>query len=133
MKSISAVAISDGLSPGAFAAAGILTGSAVFVLGLTQTIDLANRVIPRSIVAGMQIGLGIKMAAQSASYWKSQKWLDGVDCRTTSLICLLLSFVLMLRTKLPTALIVFGVGLVLTGISMATKGAELNAGSFELP
>jgi len=133
MKSISAVAISDGLSSGAFAAAGILTGSAVLVLGLTQTIDLANRVIPRSVIAGMQIGLGIKMAAQSASYWKSQKWLDQVDCRATSLICLLFSFVLVLRTKLPTALIVFSIGLVLTAISMATKGAELNAGRFQLP
>merc|ERR1719458_1727897 len=133
MKSIAAVAISDGLSSGAFAAAGILTGSAVLVLGLTQTIDLANRAIPKTIIAGMQIGLGIKMAAQSASNWKNQRWLDGVDCRTTSLICLLLSFVLMLRTKLPTALIVFVIGLVLTAVSMATKGVGLNAGGFQLP
>jgi len=133
MKSIAAVAISDGLSSGAFAAAGILTGSAVLVLGLTQTIDLANRAIPKTIIAGMQIGLGIKMAAQSASNWKNQRWLDGVDCRTTSLICLLLSFVLMLRTKLPTALIVFVIGLVITAVSMATKGVGLNAGGFQLP
>lgn len=33
MKSISAVAIADGLSPGAFAASGIITGGVVWILG----------------------------------------------------------------------------------------------------
>merc|ERR1719181_2214814 len=60
MKSIAAVAISDGMSPGAFAAAGVLTGSMVTILGLTKTIELANKAIPQCVIAGMQVGLGTK-------------------------------------------------------------------------
>eukprot|EP00418_Pyrodinium_bahamense_P055048 CAMPEP_0179162456 /NCGR_PEP_ID=MMETSP0796-20121207/79587_1 /TAXON_ID=73915 /ORGANISM="Pyrodinium bahamense, Strain pbaha01" /LENGTH=470 /DNA_ID=CAMNT_0020864663 /DNA_START=1 /DNA_END=1410 /DNA_ORIENTATION=- len=126
MKSIAAVAISDGLSPGTFAAAGLLTGAAV-----TQTIDLANRAIPRCVVAGMQVGLGLRMAAQGCGYWHGRQWLDGVDCKLTALACLVLTLVLMLRTRLPTALIIFTLGLGLTIIKMVHDGASFGFGAFE--
>merc|ERR1719330_507063 len=52
MKSIAAVAINDGFEPGAFAAAGIITGAIVWLLGITQLIDVLNWLIPGSVIAG---------------------------------------------------------------------------------
>jgi hypothetical protein len=123
MKSIAAVAISDGMAPEAFAAAGVLTGSAVMILGLTQTIEIANKAIPHCVIAGMQLGLGTKMAAQGCSYWHEHKWLDGIDSKLTALLCLLVALGMMLRTRLPTALIIFTFGIILTIGQMVKNGS----------
>merc|ERR1719482_2657398 len=123
MKSIAAVAISDGMAPEAFAAAGGLTGSAVMILGLTQTIEIANKAIPHCVIAGMQLGLGTKMAAQGCSYWHEHQWLDGIDSKLTALLCLLMALGMMLRTRLPTALIIFTFGIILTIGQMVKNGS----------
>lgn len=132
MKSIAAVAIADGMTPGAFAAAGILVGGIMMVLGLTGTIDVANRLVPGSVIAGMQVGLGVKMAAQGCGYWHDHGWLDGVDSKLTALLCFLATVVLMLRTKLPTALVVFMGGVALTITRMFLQGTDLEFGLMSL-
>lgn len=113
MKSICAVALNEGMTRGAFAASGILTGGIVALIGGTRTIELVNKLIPPSVIAGMQVGLGVKMAGHGCEYWLHVGWL-GIDSKTTALVSLALTLGLMLRTKLPTALIVFGLGTVLT-------------------
>merc|ERR1719272_2928478 len=110
MKSIAAVAISDGLSPGGMAAAGILTGALVTVLGVTQMIELASNIIPLSVIAGMQIGLGVKMAAKGCSYWHQNGWIDAGDCKLTALLCFLMALCLVMKTRLPAALMIFCLG-----------------------
>lgn len=62
MKAIAAVAVAEGLSAGAISAAGLFMGVAVFALALVGGIDLIAGRIPRSIVRGIQAGVGIKLA-----------------------------------------------------------------------
>jgi len=121
MKSICAVAISDGMTPGAFSAAGILTGAMVAFIGVTRLIEVVNMLIAPSVIAGMQIGLGVKMAASGCANWLDHTWIDDIDCRVTALVCLLLTLFLLLRTNLPTALIIFAGGLVLTIVEMVHR------------
>src|SRR3954453_20407548 len=61
MKAISAVILTGGLSPGEVAAAGIMTGLVLLVLGITGWITRLARAIPQSISAGLQLGLGLLM------------------------------------------------------------------------
>ena len=61
MKTVAAAAIADGLSAGAVSAAGIFVGAAVLLLGSTGTIEAVNRLVPRSVVSGIQLGLGFRM------------------------------------------------------------------------
>jgi len=126
MKSIAAVAIADGMGPGAFAAAGILTGGIVWVLGMTRTIELVNKLIPKSIIAGMQIGLGLRMASKGVNYWYACGWLDGVDSKTTGLLCFFLAACMMTKTSWPTALIIFTLGTIATLVRMALQGTEFH-------
>jgi hypothetical protein len=61
MKAISAVILTHGLRPGEVAAAGILIGSLLLVLGITGWISHLARGIPQSVAAGLQLGLGLLM------------------------------------------------------------------------
>jgi predicted benzoate:H+ symporter BenE len=61
MKAISAVILTGGLRPGEVAAAGIIMGLALLVLGITGWIGRLARVIPQSVSAGLQLGLGLLM------------------------------------------------------------------------
>jgi len=62
MKAVSALILTGGLRPGEVAAAGIMLGFVLLVLGLTGWIGRLARAIPQSVSAGLQLGLGLLMA-----------------------------------------------------------------------
>ena len=72
-------AIADGLSSGETAAAGLFVGGAVLVLGATGLVELVNRVVPRTVVSGIQLGLGIRMVALALTFMGAEPWraVDG--------------------------------------------------------
>ena len=61
MKAISAVILTGGLRPGEVAGAGVIMGVVLLVLGITGWIGRLARVIPQSVSAGLQLGLGLLM------------------------------------------------------------------------
>jgi MFS superfamily sulfate permease-like transporter len=61
MKAVSAVILTDGLRPGEVAAAGMMLGLILLVLGITGWIGRLARMIPQSVSAGLQLGLGLLM------------------------------------------------------------------------
>ena len=56
MKAISALLVTGQVGPGEIAAAGILLGATLLILGLTGTIGWLARVIPQSVSTGLQLG-----------------------------------------------------------------------------
>jgi MFS superfamily sulfate permease-like transporter len=61
MKAVSAVILTGGLTPPEVAAAGMMIGAVLFVLGVTGWIARLARLIPQSVAAGLQLGLGLLM------------------------------------------------------------------------
>jgi len=61
MKAVSAVILTSGLRSGEVAAAGIILGAILLALGLTGAISRFARLIPQSVSAGLQLGLGLLM------------------------------------------------------------------------
>ena len=61
---VAAVAIAEGLTAGSIAAAGLWIGAVVLVLllALFGGVDWIVRAIPRSVVRGIQAGVGLKPA-----------------------------------------------------------------------
>ena len=55
MKSIAAVALAQKLSNSQIMASGILTGSIVAAVGITNLISIVNRLVPNSVVRGLQV------------------------------------------------------------------------------
>lgn len=61
MKAVSAVILTSGMTPGEIAAAGIMLGIVLLVLGVSGLIGHVARVIPQSVGVGLQLGLGLLM------------------------------------------------------------------------
>jgi MFS superfamily sulfate permease-like transporter len=75
MKAISAVILTGGLSPGEVAAAGIMTGLVLLILGITGWITHLARAIPQSVSAGLQLGLGLLMGVLGLKLILETPWL----------------------------------------------------------
>jgi predicted benzoate:H+ symporter BenE len=75
MKAVSAVILTGGLRPGEVAAAGIMLGFVLLVLGVTGRIGRLARAIPQSISAGLQLGLGLLMAVLGLKLILQTPWI----------------------------------------------------------
>ena len=87
MKSISAVALSEGWNEGTVTAAGIWAGVFTLLLGITSLIEVVNKIVPRSVVSGLQIGVGIRLASKGVSMVSALSWANGYDCILVSIFC----------------------------------------------
>mmetsp|Transcript_3801 Transcript_3801/g.4981 ORF Transcript_3801/g.4981 Transcript_3801/m.4981 type:complete len:563 (-) Transcript_3801:1896-3584(-) len=90
MKSISAVALSENWNAGTVTAAGFLTGGAVFLLGITNLIEVANKIVPGNVVSGLQIGVGVRLASKGLNMVADLGWVDTYDCIILGIVCALL-------------------------------------------
>lgn len=62
MKAIVAVALVAEISPASIALSGMLIGAALLLLGGTGLIDRIARLVPQSVLTGLQLGLGLGLA-----------------------------------------------------------------------
>jgi MFS superfamily sulfate permease-like transporter len=65
MKAVAAVLLTAGITPAGLAASGVMIGVALLVLGLTGWITRLARLVPQSVLAGLQAGLGLALALVS--------------------------------------------------------------------
>ena len=59
MKAVAAVLLTAGATPATIAASGVMIGVVLLVLGGTGWIDRLGRLVPQSVLAGLQLGLGV--------------------------------------------------------------------------
>ena len=65
MKAVAAVLLTAGMTPAGLAASGVMIGVALLVLGVTGWIARLARLVPQSVLAGLQLGLGLALALVS--------------------------------------------------------------------
>jgi MFS superfamily sulfate permease-like transporter len=109
MKAVSAVLITSGLSPGEIAAAGLGLGLILLVLAVTGAIGWFARIVPQSVVTGLQLGLGITLALMSLELMAELPWL-GIT--TVGLLLLLLRV-----PRCPAALVALAAAIVLAQLN----------------
>lgn len=132
MKSIVAIAITEGLSENMIIAAGISAGLILLILALTGTIDLLRKYIPMAIVRGLQLAIGLKLLIKGISMVvDTGNWL-AVDSIFVGFLCFALLIMTTNKKKFPGALIVFSIGTVLLLISKPSILSSLTFG-WELP
>lgn len=61
MKAVAAVALVSAATPGAIAVAGVLIGVTLLFLGGSGLIDRLARLVPQSVLSGLQLGLGLAL------------------------------------------------------------------------
>lgn len=78
MKAVAALAITGSLSAEIVSASGILIGLVLIVLALSGLIERLQSLIPRSVLQGVQLGLGISLIVSAIGVSGMSLWLSGV-------------------------------------------------------
>lgn len=134
MKAIAAVAVTEKLTTPQILAAGVVTGAVIFFLGVTNLLGVVMRVVPKSVVRGIQLTLGLTLMLQAVQMAaQNEPWL-GADSILVALAGLLFSFVAFQRSW-PGALWIFLAGLAVTLATHpnAVSQLSLGFGGFALP
>lgn len=116
MKAIAAVAIAESLTPGAIAAAGLGTGLILLLLGVTRLVEVVERHVPRAVVRGIQLGIGLKLLIKGLELVRSTPpfALDGwiIAAAAAALVLAAARW-----ERFPSALVLLGAGLALLAAS----------------
>ncbi len=113
MKAIAAVALTEGLTTGQIVAAGASVSACVLILGITGLIDVVNRAIPRSVVRGIQVSVGLSLLIKGVHMVAGTKALFVADGLVTAAISVLVVLAMGQNRKIPAALLLFvgGIGI----------------------
>src|SRR5690606_14170347 len=116
MKVVAAVLLTTELTAAGLAASGVMIGVALLVLSLTGWMTWLARLVPQSVLAGLQLGLGMALALVSLDLMASAPVLAGL------VLCVLV--VLLPLPRYPSALVALALAVAL-GQLLGVSGAEL--------
>lgn len=134
MKAIATVAIAENMNEAQILAAGIGTGAVILLLAFTGLIKRLNQVIPKSVVRGLQLALGLKLIALAFEKIIGTHLVVGWDSIGMGVGCVALVLVFYFSTRVPGALVVFGIGLIGLIASHPSLLTDLQIGiSWKLP
>ncbi|MDX2011447.1 MAG: molybdate transporter family protein [Myxococcaceae bacterium] len=110
LKAMAAIMLAQKLSAGTLAGGGLVIGVTMLVLATTGLLDWIARVVPKEVVRGIQLGLGLSLATLGL---KDYVVSDGARGMTLAVIATLLLIALRGgRRRVPAPLLVMGLGLV---------------------
>jgi hypothetical protein len=104
MKAASAAALIEPMEPGAIAGAGIVIGAFFLLIGATGLVSRIAHILPATVAAGLQLGLGLSLAGLGVRLMEKQLWL-GVVISAFMLL-------LMRYKRAPVALVAVIVGII---------------------
>jgi len=105
MKAVAAVLLTAQLGPAELAASGVMIGAVLLVLGLTGWITRLARIVPQSVLSGLQLGLGLALGLVSLDLMATAPLLAMVT------VGLLLG--LLLVPRVPSALVALAAAVIL--------------------
>ena len=128
LKAMAAIAIAGKLAPPLLAAGGLLVGMIMLILARSGALEWIARTVPKPVVRGIQVGLGIQLAMLALT-----RFIPANGTRGWLLAAVSLVIILRLRKshRMPAALVVLALGLVVAALTWPA-GAPLPIG-FRLP
>ena len=130
LKAMAAIMLAERLSPGLLAGGGLVIGAAMLFLTVTGLLDWLVRVVPREVVRGIQLGLGITLATLALRDYAGADGLYGYVLAAVSFGLLL---ALRGQRKVPAPLVVMGLGLVYAFAFDLDADTFVSAAGFSLP
>ncbi|PVA08553.1 benzoate transporter [Pelagivirga sediminicola] len=79
MKAIAAMALVSEVTPASIAMSGMMIGGVLLFLGASGLIDRIARLVPQSIMAGLQLGLGLSLGWIALGLMQDQLWVGLVS------------------------------------------------------
>ena len=124
LKAMAAIAIAGKLAPPLLAAGGLIVGVVMLLLARSGALEWIARTVPKPVVRGIQVGLGIQLAILALTRFLSANGRAGWLLAAVSL-----ALVVGLRNnrRVPAALVVLALGLVVAALTWPA-GAPLPLG-----
>lgn len=129
LKAMAAIVIAQQTSASTLYGAGLAVGIAMLVLTATGLLDLLARVVPKSVVRGIQLGLGLQLASVALGKFVQADGLSGYALAACGFIVTIL---FLGNRRLPAALPVVFLGVVYAVIFHWDGGIARSIG-FRLP
>ncbi len=130
LKAMATLVIAQQIGGNVLLGAGLAIGVVMFVLSVTGLLDAIARWIPKVVVRGLQLGLGISLCALAFKNYIASDSIYGYVLALVSFIVILLFID---NKKFPASLLVVGLGIVYAMIfKINLEGIPASAG-FNLP
>lgn len=109
LKAMAALVIAGGIGGPVLFGAGLAIGVSMLILSVTGLVDLLARVVPKIVVRGIQLGLGLQLATLAL---KDYVRADGATGYVLAFLAFVLTVWLIGNRRFPAAIFVILLGLV---------------------
>lgn len=130
LKAVATIVIAQKLTGPVIYGGGLAIAFVMFILTQTRLLDRLARVVPKCVVRGIQLGLGLNLALLALKDYVGR---DGTGGYVLAGVAFLLIMLLLDNKRFPAALVVIGLGLVYAFL-FKINFADLKASAgFQLP
>lgn len=130
LKAVAVIVITQKIVPGVLYGGGLAIGIAMLVLTLTGGITLLARIVPKAVIRGLQMGLGIQLSLLALGDYVQA---DGMPGYGLAVLAFAVVIALYGNRRFPAALPVIVIG-VLYAFVFKLNGSDLaGAAGFSLP
>lgn len=130
LKAVAVIVIAGGVTPEVLYGGGLAIGGVMLLLTVTGLLTWLDRILPKSVIRGIQFGLGLTLAQLALGRYVTA---EGVGGYVLAGAAFLLVVVLSGNRKLPPAIPVIGLGLLWGWIVDVPSGAPAEAFGLALP
>jgi xanthine/uracil/vitamin C permease (AzgA family) len=130
LKAMAAIVIAQKLGGSVLFGAGLVIGVIMLVLTVTGLIEWLARVVPKTVVRGIQFGLGLQLGMLAV---KDYVRADGAAGYVLAAVAFVITVALLGNRRFPAALFVIGVGVVYAFVFKLDFGAVWRGAGFRLP
>jgi len=130
LKAMAVIVITQRVSGEVLAGGGLAIGIGMLLLSVTGLIDVLARAVPRSVIRGIQLGLGLQLATLAL---KDYVPADGAPGYALAGVSFVIAIALLGNRRFPPAPLLIALGVVYA-FALKLDGAELaGAAGFALP
>ena len=130
LKAMATIVITQKISPNILYGGGLAIGISMFLLNITKLIDWISRVVPKAVIRGIQLGLGIKLGLLALQDYVIA---DGVAGYYLAAAAFLLAIFLIGNRKYPPAIFIIMLGMFYAFIFKVDAHSFINAVGIHLP
>ncbi|MEP6509405.1 MAG: putative sulfate/molybdate transporter [Gemmatimonadales bacterium] len=130
LKAVAVIVITHKLAPDVLYGGGLAIGIIMLILAATGAISWLAKVVPRPVVRGLQLGLGVQLSLLALKDYVQR---DGVGGYALAAISFLIIVSLFGNRRFPPALIVIVLGIVYALVFKLSAHDFANAAGFTLP
>jgi len=130
LKAMAALVIAQKLSGGVLFGGGLVVGVVMLVLTVTRLIEWLARVVPKTVVRGIQFGLGLQLATLAL---KNYVQADGAAGYMLAAVSFVIVIALMGNRRFPAALIVIALGIIYALVLKVDFRVLSQGAGFRLP